>query len=82
MTGFAAGYLVRVGAHLDPHWSCWFGDLSLTHEADGTTSIRIVADQAALFGLLMKLRDLGVALLSVQLMAGDGDRQPLGAEMR
>lgn len=63
----AAGYRLRVAGHLDDHWFAWFGDVTITHEADGTTSIRAVgADQAALHGLLMKVRDLGVTLISVQ----------------
>jgi hypothetical protein len=64
--GGPACYELRVDGHLDDHWSAWFGDLSLTHENDGTTSISgPVSDQAELHGLLMKVRDLGVALISV-----------------
>jgi hypothetical protein len=63
-------YIVRVAGHLDPHWSAWFGDFALTREADGTTSIKgLVADQAELHGLLVKIRDLGVMLLSVEVAA-------------
>ena len=59
-------YHIRLKGHLDDHWSAWFGDLSLTHEHDGTTSLSgLVSDQAELHGLLMKVRDLGVALISV-----------------
>jgi len=62
-----AGYRLRVGGHLDDHWSPWFGDLTLTHEDDGTTSLTgAVADQAELHGLLTKIRDLGVTLISVE----------------
>ena len=61
------GYELRVGRHLDDHWADWFGGLTLTREPDGTTTLRgAVADQAALHGLLIKIRDLGIALLSVQ----------------
>lgn len=61
-----AGYTLRVEAHLDDHWSAWFGDLTLTHESDGTTSLSgLVSDQAQLHGLLRKVRDLGVTLISV-----------------
>ncbi|MGV8966533.1 MAG: hypothetical protein ACOH2F_09650 [Cellulomonas sp.] len=61
-----AGYRLRVAGHLDQHWSAWFGDLVLTHDDDGTTSLSgLVADQAELHGLLTKIRDLGVTLLSV-----------------
>ncbi len=59
-------YTLRVDGHLDDHWSTWFGDLTLTHERDGTTSLSgPVSDQAELHGLLTKVRDLGVTLISV-----------------
>jgi hypothetical protein len=64
-----AGYQLRVAGHLDDHWSPWFGDLTLTHESDGTTSLSgFVSDQAQLHGLLMKVRDLGVTLISVEVI--------------
>jgi hypothetical protein len=64
-----AGYQLRVAGHLDDHWSPWFGDLTLTHEDDGTTSLSgSVADQAELHGLLMKVRDLGITLISVEVI--------------
>jgi len=59
-------YRIRVAGHLDPHWSAWFGDLELTRDADGATSLTgPVSDQAALHGHLAKIRDLGVTLMSV-----------------
>ena len=59
-------YEVRVKGHLDQRWSTWFDGLTLTHEADGTTTLRgNVTDQAQLHGLLAKVRDLGATLLSV-----------------
>jgi len=62
-----AGYEIRVDGHLDEHWSASFGDLTLTHEDDGTTTLSgAVADQAELHGLLTRVRDLGVTLISVQ----------------
>ena len=65
-----ARYQLRVDGHLDHHWSSWFGDLTLTHDSDGTTRLTgVVADQAELHGLLMKVRDLGVTLISVALIA-------------
>jgi hypothetical protein len=61
------GYRLRVDGHLDDHWSASFGDLTLTQEDDGTTSLSgAVADQAQLHGLLTKIRDLGVTLISVE----------------
>jgi hypothetical protein len=62
-----AHYRIRVAGRLDQHWSPWFGDLSLTHGDDGTTSLTgAVADQSELHGLLTKIRDLGVTLISVE----------------
>jgi len=64
-----ATYQLRVAGHLDQHWALWFGDLTLTQESDGTTSLTgVVSDQAELHGLLTKIRDLGVALISVALV--------------
>ncbi len=64
-----ATYQLRVDGHLGHHWSPWFGDLTLTHDSDGTTSLTgVVCDQAQLHGLLMKVRDLGVTLISVALI--------------
>jgi hypothetical protein len=62
----ARHYEIRVKGHLDARWAAWFEGMSLTHAADGTTAVSgVVADQAALYGLLQKLRDLGVPLISV-----------------
>ena len=59
-------YRLRIAGHLDQHWSPWLGDLTLTHEDDGTTSLTgVIADQAELHGLLTKIRDLGVTLISL-----------------
>jgi hypothetical protein len=67
-------YHIRIGGHLDQRWSAWFGDLTVTHEGDGTTRLSgAVTDQAALHGLLTKVRDLGVVLISVEAVADPGD---------
>ena len=60
-------YEIRVEGHLSPRWSAWFDGLIVeTDAADGTTAIRgPVVDQAALHGLLQKLRDVGIPLLSL-----------------
>ena len=61
-----AVYQLRVVGLLDQHWSPWFGGLTVRHEDDGTTSLTgAVADQAELHGLLTKVRDLGITLVSV-----------------
>ena len=59
-------YEIRVQGRLDDRWAAWFDGLHLSRTDDGTTVLRgPVTDQAALHGLLHKLRDLGVPLLSV-----------------
>ncbi|MBK8447869.1 MAG: hypothetical protein IPL41_14610 [Micropruina sp.] len=61
-----AVYQLRIEERLDQHWSPWFDDLTLTQDDDGTTILTVVVpDQAALHGLLTKIRDLGVTLISV-----------------
>ena len=56
----------RLKGHLDACWAAWFDGPSLTQEGDGTTHVRgPVGDQAALHGLLQRVRDLGLPLLSV-----------------
>jgi hypothetical protein len=59
-------YEIRLKGHLDSRWASWLDVLSLINESDGTTRIRgLIADQAALHGLLQKVRDLGLPLISV-----------------
>ena len=58
-------YQIRVKGHLGPRWAGRFGDVSITLEDDGETLLTgPVVDQAALHGLLRKVRDLGMPLLS------------------
>lgn len=58
--------VIRIKGHLDARWAIWFDGMSLTNESDGTTTIHGPAvDQAALHGLLRKLHDLGLPLLSL-----------------
>ncbi len=57
---------IRIKGHLDPQWAEWFEGLTITLEENGDTLLTgPVADQAALHGLLKKVRDLGIPLLSV-----------------
>jgi hypothetical protein len=59
-------YEIRLKGHLEPRWADWFDGLTLTRESDGTTVLSgSVVDQAALHGLLGKVRDLGVPLIAV-----------------
>jgi hypothetical protein len=58
-------YQIRIEGHLGPRWSGWFEGLTITPEGDGETLLTgPVADQAALHGLLRKVRDLGMPLIS------------------
>ena len=68
-------YELRIEGHLDQHWLTWFGGLTLIHEEDGTTTLRsAVTDQAELHGLLAKVRDLGVTLISLRSIESVHDR--------
>lgn len=59
-------YEIRIKGHLDEQWADWFGGLTITLEEGGDTLLTgQVVDQAALFGLLRKVSDLGMPLLSV-----------------
>ena len=59
-------YQIRLKGHLDPRWTAWFEDLTIELEESGHTLLTgPVVDQAALHGLLKKVRDLGLPLLSV-----------------
>jgi hypothetical protein len=59
-------YEIRLRGRLDQHWVDWLGGPQISHADDGLTLVRgPVADQAALHGLLHKLRDLGIPLISL-----------------
>ncbi len=62
-----ARYQLRIEGHLDAHWSAHLDDLALAWEDDGTTTLTgPVQDQSQLHGLLAKIRDLGLTLVSVE----------------
>lgn len=59
-------YKIRIKGHLDPQWTDWFEGLTITQEENGETLLTgLVVDQAALHGLLKRIRDLGMPLVSV-----------------
>ena len=59
-------YQIRIEGHLSHQWTDWFEGLTITLEEDGNTLLTgPVVDQAALYGLLKKVRDLGILLLSI-----------------
>jgi hypothetical protein len=67
-------YRIRIRSHLDLRWISWFEGLNIQHEANGETLlIGSITDQAALFSVLMKIRDLGLTLIAVE---------PVGQEMK
>jgi len=58
---------IHVKGRIESHWSSWFHGLDLTHtERDETVLSGLVADQSALYGLIARLRDLGLALVSIR----------------
>jgi hypothetical protein len=59
-------YQIRIKGHLGAQWTDWFGGLAIAVEEDGDTLLTgPIVDQAALYGLLKKVRDLGMPLVSV-----------------
>jgi len=67
-------YQIRTEGHLDDQWTDWFGGMTITLEENGDTLLTgPVVDQAALFGLLKKVRDLGLPLVSLNRV---GSRKP------
>ena len=60
-------YKIRVKGHLERHWETWFDGMILTDEPNGETLLSgAIRDQAALHGVIGRLRDLGLPLLSVR----------------
>jgi hypothetical protein len=69
-------YQIRLKGHLGRQWMDWFGGLTVTLEDDGDTLLTgPVVDQAALHGLLKKVRDLGLPLVSVSCIDLKGDKK-------
>ena len=64
--GLNSRYEIRVKGILDERWTAWFEDLQVTSDGEETVIAGPVADQAALHGLLTKVRDLGLFLISVR----------------
>lgn len=65
-------YQIRIKGHLDNRWADWYEGLTVTLEETGDTLLTVpVVDQAALYGLLRKLRDLGAPLISINPVGPD-----------
>jgi hypothetical protein len=65
-SGGPARYEIRVAGVLDGRWAAWFGGLQISGQGEETVICGLVADQPALHGLLTKVRDLGLCLISVR----------------
>ena len=70
-------YHIRVKGHLDTHWSAWFDNMTISNEANGEAVLAgPLADQAALHGVLIKIRDLGLPLIALSQMVVAGGTAP------
>jgi hypothetical protein len=69
--GLSSHYEIRVKGILDGRWTAWFEDLQISSDGEETAISGPVADQAALHGLLNKVRDLGLFLISVRWLGPD-----------
>jgi hypothetical protein len=70
-------YQIRIKGHLGGKWKDWFGDVHITLEEGGDTLLTcLLVDQAALHGLLKKVRDLGMPLISVNRLDPDRAKPP------
>jgi hypothetical protein len=73
----AGRYEIRLTGRLDAHWATWFDGLTVSQESDGTTVLSgRIADQAALHGVLQRVRDLGLPLVSVARVDPDPTNNP------
>ena len=64
-------YKIKINGHLDIKWADWFNGMQIIHENDGTTTLLgTVIDQAALQGILKKIRNLNLELISVNIING------------
>ncbi|MBO0777935.1 MAG: hypothetical protein J2P37_03820 [Ktedonobacteraceae bacterium] len=69
-------YELHIQGHLDQHWSAWFEDLTITYQEDCTVLRGPLADEAALHGVLIKIRDLALPLLLLKREDLDASGQP------
>jgi hypothetical protein len=70
---------IRIKGHLDPSWQEWFEGLEIVHELEGTSTLTgALSDQAALHGVLTKLRGLGLAVLALQTSDTSPPNEPDG----
>ncbi len=71
-----SGYKIRVMGHLHTSWSEWFEGMNMAQDSNGETILSgVLEDQAALHGVLMKIRDLGLVLVSVNQISEPEDQR-------
>jgi hypothetical protein len=70
-TSLARQVEIRVRGRIDPDWTGWFRDLAISHVGEETVLSGVLTDQAALYGILSGLQDLGLSLMSVNSTADD-----------
>ena len=69
-----ASYEIRVAGHLSENWAARFEGLSMRHDPEGETVLSGMLDQAAIHGFLVKIRDLGLNLISVNRVEAPGSK--------
>src|SRR5512134_872151 len=69
-----AVYEIRLEGYVDARWSEWFYDMAITHESDGTTTLHgSLPDQAVLYSVLQRIRDMNLTLMNVRMVNNSGD---------
>jgi hypothetical protein len=63
-------YHILIDGHLDPDWAAWLGETTISHLADGTTSLTGIPDQAAAYGVLARLQGPGASIISLTRTSG------------
>jgi hypothetical protein len=75
-------YEIRVAGHLSENWETRFEGMSMRHEPDGETVLTGMLDQSAMHGVFVKIRDMGLYLISVNRIGEDTGSQPVDGSWR
>lgn len=70
-------YEIRVAGHISENWAARFEGLSIRHEPEGETVLTGMLDQSAMHGVFVKIRDLGLNIISLNRIAEDASSQPV-----